>query len=390
MIEKILRGAGRQKDRSLRGAPREYVEYSLRRDPRARPFWRPAQARYQREPALEHIDEESMSASADIDAAVAGQYSGFGRFGELEQLARLFDRPFLIAVRDAFLTTAHPAESLQISMGWIDKKPYADMQPYGVVDCHGHAITRPVELGDAAIFVIDAFTRHGQITLRRGRGLIVQAKAAPSAQQPKVPVTSLSASNPDASTNKELALLSAWPAFDLHRANRRNGLLGKFAVPGTSHTPPYGWYAAAPSRKSTGWNTNGLWPSRWMCAPAIQNARCDTTFGEMLVALFDGGAVQGVQVGAPCYPTSGRYAAIDHAGSHSSRTATDWDRLCTTLIGLPKKYEVTSGSHGVLASIPYIPGLASAMSNSAIGHSLACAIWKRRYPVVVIHRTRPD
>ncbi|AOJ04863.1 MULTISPECIES: hypothetical protein [Burkholderia] len=84
-----------------------------------------------------------MSASADVDAAVAKQYNGFGRFGELAQLARRFDRAFLTAVRDAFLSTAHPAESLQISMGWIDKKLYADMQPYGAVDCYANTIHPP-------------------------------------------------------------------------------------------------------------------------------------------------------------------------------------------------------------------------------------------------------
>ncbi|WP_159086252.1 hypothetical protein [Burkholderia mayonis] len=358
---------------------------SVRRGPR-----RTIRAREDHRKTIAPVDEEAMSASADIDAAVAKQYNGFGRFGELAQLARLFDRAFLTAVRDAFLSTTHPAESLQISMGWIDKKPYADMQPYGAVDCYANTITRPVELGDAAIFVIEAFTRDRRITLRRGRGLIVQAKAAPGAQRPKVPVTSLSLSNPDASANKELALLSAWPKFDLHRANARREPLGTFAVPGTPHAPSYGWYAAAPSRKSTGWNTNGLWPSRWMCGPAIQNAPCDTTFGEMLVALFNGSTSQGVEVGAPCYPTSGRYAAIHHAND-GSPAATDWDRLCTTLIELPrKKLEVPSGAHGALASIPYVPGLASAISNSAIGHSVACAVWKQRYPVVVIHRTRPD
>ncbi|MCD4556489.1 hypothetical protein, partial [Burkholderia pseudomallei] len=39
------------------------------------------------------------------------------------------------------------------------------------------------------------------------------------------------------------------------------------------------------------------------------------TFGEPLVALFDGSAVRNIQVGAPCYPTSRRYAAIDHGGA---------------------------------------------------------------------------
>ncbi|MCS3399634.1 hypothetical protein NYD60_22015 [Burkholderia thailandensis] len=56
---KSIRGAGRQKGRSPRHAPCdyvEYVEYSLRPIPRARPFWRPAQARYQREQALDERD----------------------------------------------------------------------------------------------------------------------------------------------------------------------------------------------------------------------------------------------------------------------------------------------------------------------------------------------
>ncbi|CAI9009298.1 hypothetical protein EMIT0158MI4_80050 [Burkholderia ambifaria] len=46
LFGKIIRGAGPQKGRSPRHTPREYVEYSLRRIPCARPFWGPAQARY--------------------------------------------------------------------------------------------------------------------------------------------------------------------------------------------------------------------------------------------------------------------------------------------------------------------------------------------------------
>src|SRR5579864_1675390 len=45
LIKKSLRGAGRQKGRSPRHAPREYIEYSLRRNLCARPFWRPAPRR---------------------------------------------------------------------------------------------------------------------------------------------------------------------------------------------------------------------------------------------------------------------------------------------------------------------------------------------------------
>lgn len=330
-----------------------------------------------------------MSTSTDIDDVIAARYQGFSGFGELAQLKRLFDSSFASALQSVLAATPH-TESVKVRLDWIDKRPYADMAVSAATDINGNLITRPVELGDAAIFVMEAFSLKGQIVSRSGRGLIIQAKVAPGASMAKVPVTALSSSNPNLSTNKELALLSQWPRFDLHLANNRRGkLLGAYSLSTTSSPPPYGWYAAAPGGKSAGWDTNGQWKSRWMCAPAVKNQACDTTLGEVIDALFHKRAIKGTFVGADCFPVAGIYQAI-----HRNRAVpapTDWDKLCTTLLELAaKKHQVSSGPHGVFASFPYIPWLARMMDNSRIGHWLFGTARQDGFPIIVIERVRPD
>lgn len=326
-----------------------------------------------------NLKKEPMSIATDIDAAITKRYSGFTVFRELAQLAHLFDRNFLDSVRTAIGKNKRPDESIQVKLGWIDKKPYADMTPYSVKDVNNKLITRPVELGDAAVFVFKAYVYDSKLIRRHGRGVIVQAKVAQSARLPSVPVTSLSG-NPDNSTNKELALLSAWPSFDLHKLNDRRELLGSYQLNSLGSPPSYGWYAAAPSKNSRGWDKNGQWRSRWMCAPAKQGTACSSTLGELFEAIYLDNPLQGTNVGETCYPTSGPY----QAKSSSLPQPTDWDKLCTQILAMQKKYEETSGPHGVFPSFPYIPGFGRLLSKSSFGHSLACAIWPDRFPVLTI------
>lgn len=330
-----------------------------------------------------------MSTNTDIDDLIAAQYRGFSGFGELAQLKQLFDSSFLSALQRVLAATPN-TESLKVRLDWIDKRPYADMAVSAATDINGNLITRPVELGDAAIFVIEAFRLKGQIVSRSGRGLIIQAKAAPSDLMAKVPVTALSPSNPDLSTNKELALLSQWPMFELHLANNRRGQsLGFYSLNTTSKPPPYGWYAAAPGNKSAGWDTNGQWKSRWMCAPAVHNRACDVTLGDVIDALFHKKEINGTSVGADCSPVAGIYQAIHRAPPRTGPT--DWDRLCTTLLELPANtYRVSSGPHGVFASFPYIPWLARMFGNSRIGRWLSGSASQDRFPILIIERVRPD
>ncbi|WP_162486911.1 hypothetical protein [Burkholderia pseudomallei] len=113
------------------------------------------------------------------------------------------------------------------------------------------------------------------------------------------------------------------------------------------------------------------------------------TFGEPLVALFDGSAVRNIQVGAPCYRRAAGTprsitAALPPARDGPAPPLHDADRAA------PEAIRRDARPDGAFPSIPDIPDLARAMSESATGHSPACAIRKRRYPVVVIHRIRAD
>ncbi|MDF9619499.1 hypothetical protein P5705_17775 [Pseudomonas entomophila] len=330
-----------------------------------------------------------MGTSTDIDNAIADRYQGFSGNGELAQLERLFDASFVSALHTILASTPHTL-SLKIRLDWIDKRPYADMAISKAKDINDHLITRPVELGDAAIFVIEAFSLNGQIVSKKGRGLILQAKVAPGPAMANVPVTSLSGSNPDASTNKELALLSQWPGFELHLANNRRGKsLGIYSIPMLSTPPPYGWYAAAPGPDSIGWSSNGQWRSRWMCAPAVNGCACDSTLGEVIEALFHRQKITGAFVGADCYPVAGTYKAIYR--NPPQKGPTDWDMLCTTLLELPvKKHRVSSGAHGVFASFPYLPQLIGMAGLRGIYRWWLSRFRRDRFPILIIERVRQD
>lgn len=329
-----------------------------------------------------------MSTSSAIDKAIDNRYKGFAGYGELAQLERLFDASFVSALHTILAATPH-TESLKVRLDWIDKRPYADMAISGARDINGNKITRPVELGDAAIFVFEAFSLKGQIVSKHGRGLILQAKVAPGPAMANVPVTSLSVSNPDASTNKELALLSQWPGFELHLANNRRGKsLGIYSIPMLSTPSPYGWYAAAPGPSSIGWSSNGQWRSRWMCAPAVNGSACDSTLGELIEALFHHKQINGASVGADCYPVAGTYKAIRR--NPPQKGPTDWDKLCTTLLELPvKKHRVSSGAHGVFASFPYLPQLIGMAGLRGIYGWWLSRFRRDRFPILIIERVRP-
>lgn len=327
-----------------------------------------------------------MSLSTDIDKAISLQYRGFRGYGELEQLRRLFAPAFVSDLQQAL--AADPTNgAITVTLGWIDKRPYADMTVSGTEDFYQQKITRPVELGDAAIFVMDVFTRDHQSFRTRTRGLIIQAKAAPKASLPSVPVTALSSSRPNLSTNKELALLSNWPEFNLHLANGCRGpLLGTFTLKHLSSPPPYGWYAAAPGSKSAGWNTSGNWRSRWMCAPAVHGKLCNTTLGEVIEALFNRTKIDNTLVGADCIPRRGVYSV---GAPTNPSNATDWDELCTILLQLTaSNRQVSAGPPGVFVSFPYIPQIAAMVG--AAWRKLLGLFKEKRFPVIIIERNRMD
>jgi hypothetical protein len=323
-----------------------------------------------------------MTLSTEIDRAISLQYQGASGFGELAQLRRLFSPAFVSDLQQA-LAADQAKGAVTVTLGWIDKRPYADMTVSGTKDAHQNPITRPVELGDAAIFVMEVTRLKDQTIRSRIRGLIVQAKAAPTASLPKVPVTALSPSHPNCSTNKELALLSNWPKFDLYLANGRRGpILDTFTLPKCSSPPSYGWYAAAPGSRSSGWDTSGYWRSRWMCAPAVKGHLCDSTLGEVIEALFKRSSIDKVPVGADCTMT---YSVYQIGAPPILPNVTEWDRLCATLVQLTaNNRQATAGPPGLFVSFPYMPGL-TAMVGAAF-RKLIGFFKETCFPVIIIER----
>lgn len=126
-----------------------------------------------------------------------------------------------------------------------------------------------------------------------------------------------------------------------------------------------------------------------MCAPALINAACDATLGEVLVALFNSSDIKGQKVGEECFPVTGAYHAIFRGQSRP--VPTDWDELCTKLLELTDhKHQVVSGSYAVFASFPYVPWLARMIRKNRVACWLRSFRRKDFFPILIIERVRPD
>lgn len=268
--------------------------------------------------------------SSSIDSIVNAQYIGITKFGELAQLAKLFDANFVANVaRTLSKNVQHPKNAtrqFEISFGWIDKRPLAEFTSRNVIDHNGNTVTEKVELGDLALIHIEeqGFIANGKFKARSASAYsaLIQAKKSSKTALPSVPVGYGKAKNN--STAKELVLLSNWPEFNLYATSgNQSSILQNVKLAGPD-AKKYGWYMACPPATKN-------WRSRWMCAPATLSDLCDVSFGELLEAFVLRSKVNNMYVGE-VFTLSNSYI----------NSSMPWDSVSNAILSLCKKYRLPS------------------------------------------------
>jgi hypothetical protein len=243
---------------------------------------------------------------------------------ELRQLAKLFKRAGLLTCLEEVLspTLASSRNELEISLAWIDKRPLAKLA----------TDLRRVELGDAAIFFFDMLQYRGSTRYNQSRALILQAKVAKETGQMAQPAVPVNPTRPNAmsSTARELKLLSRWDHFDLYKTSgSRDPIVRGIAVAPPKLPPAHSWYMATPRWRPTR-AQSAAWTSPWMCAPAANGARCDITFGSLLLAFLTSSPVTGVNAALPEVGADFKF----EPQSLWVPSGNDWDRLCIEILRL--------------------------------------------------------
>lgn len=273
----------------------------------------------------------------DIDDCIDKLYGSGTGGGELRQLAQLFSASFWsefeALLRSKFTRTTGPfKQEVRVGLGYIDKIPLAKLKA-GTVDIHGQQITEKTELGDAAFFFIDDhFLADGTLHSRSARCLLLQAKQASTGTLPKeVPIVPLPKKQND-STLKELALLSAWPTFDLYFSSGSHEHLQKgYEVASQDNhgvvDPPKAWYiGASPS-------VTCAWSPRWIAGPSVSGADCNETLGSILHAVLETrGELGGAETVGKSFDFVPSRLQVADFKLASTTTPPTWDDLCHQLI----------------------------------------------------------
>jgi hypothetical protein len=328
-------------------------------------------------------------ADADkIDQSIAKIYPKLGG-GELSQLAKLFKGGFstglMQVLRPHVVSNPGLTRSVDVSIAWIDKGPYALMT----------GETSRVELADTAVFYFDVVRWPGGTHIRESRCLLLQAKAAKTDAQIGAPSVCINPPNPSpgTTTQRELRLLSTWPEFDMYassspkEANPRVAGL-KVTTQQSRTPPPHGWFMGTP-RSNPNAAQKAAWRSAWMCAPAKPSHSCNETLGSLLARHLSGGQMpnepqRSVAAGEPFAFTSGDLSA-------PVPSCTGWDRVCIEILravdGRDIPPHLTGGAaterrqSTTLHSLPIVPAVRMLFQEIA---DLISLYRHKRMPVLIV------
>lgn len=221
----------------------------------------------------------------EIDHLISHQYKN-KKYSELSALSKLFSQKFLSEL-STILGKGKPSHQrinykFDIKHGWIDKIPLAQFVDL-TYDQFGNQIgqKKRVELGDMLV-IYNYYNEYFDQTedkivkkLRNSRALIIQTKISKK-RNPLVPISHLSPTNPNHSTNKELALMSNWPEFDLYKAPKSTQPLLKNLKIKSKHTK--GLFA-------------GYYSKAWDTGIPEKDAPCNRTLGKIIEELVNNRSV---------------------------------------------------------------------------------------------------
>ncbi|PKG37924.1 hypothetical protein [Psychromonas sp. Urea-02u-13] len=224
-----------------------------------------------------------------IDKLIEDQYKTQKKFGELAQLAQLFEFEFLNKLYNLLsdeFTGHYKKKAIELSLSWIDKRPLASFCD-DTFDYNGNKITQKVEVGDVAFMFHHQLEASGTIVQEESYSILMQAKRSNSNKEQKVPVTPSKTKNN--SSEKEFTLLSKWPTFDLYKtsANKKSCQTKLKLTELEDNDSKYAWYMVCPPRKLCQWDT------RWMCAPPLRDSIFDVTLGQIFESLYQRKKIKG-------------------------------------------------------------------------------------------------
>lgn len=332
--------------------------------------------------------------AASLDAAIAAIYPRPLGGGELKQFARLFNNQSLVnELRNVLQPQLRQdprngfREEVEVSVGWIDKRPYALMA----------GELNKGEIADGAIFSAHRFVHPGGSAIREARCLLLQAKAVKDKGQLQNPTVCLNPAvpNSNSSTGRELRLLSTWPVFDLypHSASGSPLVSGIDLQLPPNAVHPHGWFIGTPGLSPTGAQLQ-TWTHPWLCGPAVHGAPCTESLGSLLARFFSGGQLPNV-AGNPV--DAGAEFSYQYSDFLNPSSLAGYSRLCveilraidgeyisdswTNISGVKKKQAAT------LFSNPFHLALMSVYS--AIRDSLQRLFYKKM-PVLLVMRTSEE
>lgn len=332
--------------------------------------------------------------ATSLDAAIAAIYPLPLGGGELKQFALLFKYQSLV---NALQNVLQPqlkqfpsrgfTEEVDVSVGWIDKRPYALMA----------GESNKGEIADGAIFSAHRFVYPGGSTIREARCLLLQAKAVKDQGQLQNPTVTLNPAvpNPNSSTGRELRLLSTWPVFDLYpHAASGSPLVSAvdLNLPANA-VPPHGWFIGTPGSSPTGVQLQ-TWTHPWLCGPAVGGAPCTESLGSLLARFFSGGQLPNV---APKPVDAGAAFSYQYSDFLNPSSLAGYDRLCVEILrAIPGEFisDRWTGIPGVskkqtatLFSNPFHLAMMSAYS--AVRDSLQ-RLFYEKMPVLLVMRTSKE
>jgi hypothetical protein len=293
-----------------------------------------------------------------INQLISGLYSD-NNYTELKALSLLISKRFISGLENILnskaINIASYNEEYKVSLGWIDKCPYAQFINKTKDHWEIDITNKRVEIGDLLIIFSSNEITHKRVQMRAS---IIQTKISKKIPLFEVPIDTLSENN-CTSTSKQLALLSSWPEFDLYKAARSNStLLSHLKVLSSNQNSKF----------------SGYHNKAWYCGDPQFGDQCSISLGDHFYNILHN---------------------IDGTVFDPSSPKSDWDKLITTMMDLCETYTLPPSQYGITDSKKMVHNflLFNNISRTAkYRNRFTITNWRctKRYPIIMIDKVMKE